>query len=205
MTKRYDEDSLSAYMDGELVPAAIPEIEETIEKEESARAFIIDSVKTAARLRVTMNQMLEEDVPDHLLAVFDQQTAKRSPRKSFYSGIFRLAAAVVILLGGFLAGKLLTPGSNNSLPPLSADLPVPYRQVVDEALENNLSGTPRQWQPLQDAITVTVTPVRTYRHTDGRYYREYSLEVSGGDQPVRINGLAYRVDQGRWTTRALFF
>lgn len=205
MAQRYDEEILSAYIDGELVPAAMQEVEEIIEEEEFARAFIISSAITTARLRASMNQTLEEDVPEQLLAFMDDRTDEPDRHRSFFSGIVRLAAAIAILLGGFLAGKLLTPGGAISPPSLSADLPAPYRQVVNEALEHNLSGTSRQEQLSQDSITVTVTPVRTYRHSDGRYYREYRLEISGGDQPVSINGLAYRAERGRWATKAIYF
>ena len=205
MAQKYDEEILSAYIDGELVPAAMREVEEILEEEESARAFIVDSVKTAARLRASMNQTLEEDVPEQLLAPMDDRTDAPGRIGSFFSGLLRVAAAVVILLGGFLAGKLLTPAGNRILPTLSADLPAPYRQVVNKALENNLSGISRQEKLPQDSITVTVTPVRTYRHSDGRYYREYRLEARGGDKTVSINGLAYRADRGRWATKAIYF
>ena len=205
MAQRYDEEILSAYIDGELVPSAMQEVEEILEEEEAARTFIVASVKTTARLRASLNQTLEEDVPQQLLAVMDTRTVEPDRHGSFFSGIVRLAAAVVILLGGILAGRLLTPGGNGSLPTLSVDLPAPYRQVVNEALEHNLSGISRQEQLPQDSITVTVTPVRTYRHSDGRYYREYRLEARGGDQPVSINGLAYRADRGRWATKAIYF
>jgi hypothetical protein len=205
MERPIDKDTLYAFMDGELDPAAMPAIEDAITEDESTRATIIDSVITGARLRSTLNQTLEEQVPERLTAALAPRTGKRNRFKPVLAAIIGLAAAFVILISGFLAGKGFLPGNDKLLPALSADLPAPYRQVIDEALEHNLSGTPRQWQPPQDSITVTVTPVRTYRHKDGRYYREYRLEVNGGDQPVRINGLAYRADPGRWTTRAIFF
>ena len=205
MTARQDEDILSAYIDGELVPAAMEEIEETIEKENSARAYIIDSVKTAARLRASMNRTLEEQVPDRLLAALDSRSDRQHRQRPIMSAFVRLAAAILILISGFLVGKVISTGDDKQLPALVANLPAPYRQVVDEALEYNLSGMPRQQQLSQNSITVTVTPVRTYRNSDGRYYREYRLEISGGNQPVRINGLAYRADPGRWTTKAIFF
>ena len=205
MKRGFDEEMLSAYMDGELDSAATQMMEEIIDEDESARACIIDAVKAGARLRSTLNPTLDERIPERLLDAAQAVKKNRLHLKPVLSGIIRLAAAVVILLGGFAAGRVLQPGDDKHLPNLTAALPAPYLQVVNEALEHNLSGTPRQWQPAQNSVTVTVTPVRTYRHRDGRYFREFKLEVSGGPQPVRVNGLAYRAEKGRWATKAIFF
>ena len=81
----------------------------------------------------------------------------------------------------------------------------PYRQVVDAALENVLSGTPHEWRNGLRPVTVRVTPLKTYRDKAGVYYREYRLEVNRNNQTLQVNGLAYRAGKGAWKTKALYF
>ena len=81
----------------------------------------------------------------------------------------------------------------------------PYRQVVDTALENYLSGTSHEWRQDRQLVTVRVTPLKTYRDKDGVYFREYRFEVERKDQTMFVNGLAYRASKGNWKTKALYF
>ena len=96
---------------------------------------------------------------------------------------------------------------NKDLPFSAAMAPFPaqYSHVIEEALENNVSGTSRQWQEPRSTLIVDVTPVRTYRDKDGTYYREYRLEVNSANERSQLNGLAYRDVNGRWQTKVLYF
>ena len=79
------------------------------------------------------------------------------------------------------------------------------REVVDAALEFNLSGKPREWRAPRGSIAVKVTPVKTYRNQEGIYYREFKMEVITDTRQSRINGLAYRTTGGKWATKVLYF
>ena len=86
-----------------------------------------------------------------------------------------------------------------------APLPASYSNIVDAALEFNLSGKVHEWRAPGKAIAVKVTPVKTYRDKAGVYYREYKMEVVTGTHQSRVNGLAYRSAEGKWTTKVLYF
>ena len=206
MKKTYDEILLSAYIDGELGTEDMQAAEQIIATNASARGYVLDAVKSGARLRSAFNPVLEEDVPDRLLdSIMAQQPQSLRQKPPVLRNLFRIAAAVVLLLTGFLVSQIVdrTAGSREQafVEPLSG----PYRQVVDAALENVLSGTSHEWRNGLRPVTVRVTPLKTYRDKAGVYYREYRLEVKRNNQTLQVNGLAYRAGKGAWKTKALYF
>jgi surface antigen len=106
---------------------------------------------------------------------------------------------------GFGSGIFLQRQTVEIVPTVMAPLPAQYSDVINTALEYNLSGKARQWRAPKTSTILTVTPVKTYRDKDGTYYREYKLEIASKTDRSQINGLAYRTLQGRWKTKALFF
>lgn len=206
MKQAYDENLLSAYMDGELGIEDMQAAEQIIATNASARDYVLDAVKSAARLRSAFNPVLEEAVPDRLLESINSTTTRSVRQKPpVLRNLIRIAAAVVLLLTGFLVSQIAdrTTGSREQafVEPLSG----PYRQVVDTALENVLSGTSHEWRNGLRPVTVRVTPLKTYRDKAGVFYREYRLEVKRNNQTMHVNGLAYRAAKGSWKTKALYF
>jgi surface antigen len=207
MNAQFDENTLSAYVDGELDADVLPAVEAFIEADPDARRYVLDAVGVNARLRAELNPVAHEPVPDRLYAALQGRPRAAGPsgRTPVLRNFLRVAAAAVLLLAGFGVGKVLQNGSVNGLSALGTSLPAAYQQVVDRALEHNLSGTVHQWQPPEDETLVKVTPVKTYRSPDGRYYREYVLEIDAGKQKTQVKGLAYRTGKQQWKTKALFF
>lgn len=205
MNQQFDELTLSAYIDGELDPATMQEVEVFLEKDPNARKYVLKVLRTTARLRSTMNEALHADVPEHLIDAVRSHPAKKERRTFMRHPFLRTAAAVVLVLLGFGAGTILDRQSKDILPVLSAPLPALYSHVVDQALEFNRSGISKEWQAPQDPLAVTVTPVKTYRDKSGRYFREYRLEISTAKARRQINGLAYRTAGGKWKTKAVFY
>ena len=205
MKKTYDETILSAYFDGELDAATMHDVDLFIEKDEAAEKSMLDTVRTTARLRANMNAVLHEEIPQRLLDTLSPQQIARSRRKPVIRNLIRVAAVLILGFLGFGLGSLLERNSGEHFPAVIAPLPAPYGDVVDAALEFNLSGTPREWQAPRAAVAITVTPVKTYRDKSGVYYREYKLEVATGTEHSRINGLAYRTGNGKWKTKVLYF
>ncbi|MGB5746840.1 MAG: hypothetical protein WBM69_07660 [Desulfobacterales bacterium] len=205
MRKTYDERILSAYIDGELDTATTHEVDLFIEKDEAAARYMLDTVKTNALLRANMNAVLHEEIPQRLLDTLSPQQIARSRRKPLIRNLVQVAAFLILGFLGFGIGILMERITGQNFPVEIAPLPARYSDVVDAALEFNLSGKPREWQAPRAAIAVTVTPVKTYRDQSGVYYREYKLEVATGAERSRINGLAYRTANGKWKTKVLYF
>jgi hypothetical protein len=205
MNQKFDERTLSAYVDGELDPETIRDVEAFVETDANARKYVVNAVKTTARLRALTNEAMHEEVPEHLVSAIRSHPEKKERQKFVVQPLFRMAAAIVLVLVGFGAGSIILRDGNEQVPLLSTPLIAQYGHVVDQALEYNLSGTPREWQAPQGPIMVTVTPVKTYRDKDGLYYREYRLEVSARQERRQVNGLAYRTTNGKWKTKAVFY
>lgn len=205
MNQEFDERTLSAYVDGELDPETSREVEAFVEADANARKYVVNAVRTTARLRALANETMQEAPPERLVSAILTDSQKKKPSKWVARPLFRMAAGILLVLGGFGAGSILQRGGHEQVPLLSSPLTAQYSDVVDQALEYNLSGTTREWQAPRDPIMVTVTPVKTYRDKDGLYYREYRLEVSARQEHRQINGLAYRTAKGKWKTKAVFY
>ena len=207
MNQQFDEVTLSSYIDGELDPATMREVEAFVEKDPDARKYVLNALKTTARLRGAMNEALHADVPQYLIDAVRSDPVKKGKggRILIRHPFLRMAAAVVLVLLGFGAGTILDRQSKDTLPVLSTPLPAIYNHVVDQALEFNRSGISREWQAPRDPFAVTVTPVKTYRDKSGRYFREYRLEISDANERRQISGLAYRTAGGKWKTKAVFY
>ena len=205
MKQAYDETTLSAFIDGELHTATMRETDLLLEKDRESRRYVLNAVRTTALLRADMNSVLQEEIPERLLTAVNPRRTDGSRRKPVIRHLLRVAAVLILGLLGFGTGMLMERNATEHFPSVIAPLPARYSEVVDAALEFNLSGTPREWKTPLTAVAVTVTPVKTYRDKSGVYYREYRLEIATETKRSRINGLAYRTVEGQWKTKALFF
>jgi hypothetical protein len=207
MNRSFDESTLSTFMDGELDAAGMQEVDEFLRQDAGAREFVLSAVRAVAFFKASAIATLHERMPERLLDSF-KPAAAASGRSGSGGRLQRWAAAAVLValfgLAAGILGRLWMPRAGDSVP--LASLVERYGLLVDAALENNLSGTPREWRQPGEPAFVTVTPVRTYRDPgQQRYYREYRLKVSSGKDIREVGGLAFRTDEGRWKTTAVFF
>ena len=203
MNQYFDEITLSSYVDGELDSDTMREVETFIEKDSAARNYVIHAIKTTARLRASLSGILHEEIPEYLV-----ESIRTAPKKNYgraYHHMFRLAAAIALIMLGYGAGSLILPGGKNDFSTMYDPLPANYSQVVNDALEYNLSGTPRQWQSKRNQVRISVVPVKTYRDNSGQYFQEFQLYVVTESGSHQINGLAYRIAKGKWKTKAVFY
>jgi hypothetical protein len=204
MNPKFDDITLSSYVDGELDPELMGEVEAFIESDADARRYAVNAVKTTARLRESLNKVLYEEVPEHLIQTILSGRQKQNRLSTVFHPAFRMAAAIILVLVGFGAGWLLPTGGDRPGFTMPAPFPASYNQVVQEAMEYNLSGTPRQWQSHENKAVIIVTPVKTYRDKSGQYFREFHMEITTATEHRQVNGLAYR-HKGEWKTKAVYF
>jgi len=205
MIQQFDERTLSAYLDGELDDAAMHEVDEFLRQDAKAREYVLNATRTTAFLKADSNAILHAEVPEHLVAAVKSHAVSGVRNKPVVRTVFRIAAAIVLVLLGYGAGNLFINNQPGHLPVTVAPVLKQYAHVVDAALEHNLSGTPRKWNEPQQPTMIMVTPVKTYRDSKNIYYREYRLEVIAENQHQQVDGLAYRSSSGKWITKALFF
>jgi len=204
MKQKYDDITLSSYVDGELDPESMREVEAYLESDADARRYVVNAVKTTARLRESMNKVLYEEVPEHLINTILPRQNKEYRRSTVFQPLFRMAAAIILILLGFAAGWLVPTNGDKTAFTLSTPFPARYNQVVQEAMEYNISGEPRQWQSPENQAVIIVTTVKTYRDKNGQYFREFRMEVSTASERRQVNGLAHR-QKGEWKTKAVYF
>ena len=204
MTPKYDHITLSSYVDGELDADSMHEVEAFIEINADARNYLLDTVKTSARLRYSLNRVLNEEIPDRLLDIARFRKKNGIRHSSIYPPLFRLAAGVILILLGFGGGWLISTSDKQYAFSTLKKFPATYNQIVQEALEHNVSGMPRQSQTPNNNEIIVVTPVKTYRDKDGQYFREFHMEVRTANEFSQISGLAYR-QNGEWKTKAVYF
>jgi hypothetical protein len=201
---KFDERTLSAYIDGELDLDTMSEVETLLEQDEKARHYILNAVKTSAYLRSSANAALEEEVPDRLLDMFSPPQSPKRQRRWSAHPLYSMAAVLLVLIG-MGTGLWIELNGNSRIPAMMLPLPDRYHQIVNETLEHNISGASKQWREPQISSIITVTPVRTYRDQNGLYYREYRMEVATDTDRNQVKGLAYRDANGDWKTKALYF
>ena len=204
MKQKFDDITLSSYVDGELDPESMREVEAYLESDADARRYVVNAVKTTARLRESMNKVLYEEVPEHLINTILPRQNKEYRRSTVFQPLFRMAAAIILILLGFGAGWLVPTNGDQPAFKLSTPFPARYNQVVQEAMEYNISGEPRQWQSPENQAVIIVTPVKTYRDKNGQYFREFRMEVSTASERRQVNGLAHR-QKGEWKTKAVYY
>ena len=204
MKRQFDEKQLSAYLDGEMTQERMDRVEEIIRQNRDAQQYILQNAMTTARLKQAMGSVLSEAGTDEVESEQNPLPENVVTRKWFGQSWFQLAAAVLIFFIGtgaglFYEGKPAKPGFQMSV----SAIPAEYQQSINHALEYEKSGKVYNSQ-LED-LQLTVTPIRTYKHKNGKYFREYRLEVMAYENRHQIKGLAYRSGPGEWSTTALFF
>jgi hypothetical protein len=190
MNQKFDDITLSSYVDGELDPESMREVEAFLESDSDARKYVMNAIRITARLRESMNKVLHEEVPEHLINTILPQQKKEGRRSTLFQPLFRMAAAIILILLGFGAGWLLPTNGDEPVFTMLTPFPAGYKQVVNDAMEHNLSGAPRQWQSPENQAVIIVTPVKTYRDKNGQYFREFRMEVS---------------QHGEWKTKAVYY
>ena len=204
MIKEFDEITLSSYVDGELDAESMRQVEAFVESDSEARKYVVNAIRTTARLRESMNKVLYEEVPVQLIdTIFPKQKNKGRP-STVFQPLLRMAAAIVLILLGFGAGWLIPIKGDEPAFTMPTPFPAAYNRIVQEAMEFNVSGAPRKWQSPKNQAVIIVTPVKTYRDQHGQYFREFRMEVSTANQSRQVNGLAYR-QKGEWKTKAVYF
>ena len=112
MNREFDETELSTYIDGELDPESFRKMEAFIERDARARNYVLDAVKITARLKASMNGVLSEKIPERLTRTVLSQQNKKTPRSFNIQPLLRFAAAVLLIMLGFGAAKLIPTTTN---------------------------------------------------------------------------------------------
>ena len=205
------EETLLAYVDGELPPDEAAEVAAALERDPAAAAMARQFREASRLLAEAYDQPMREPVPQRLLDTIAETRQESqatilpwAPRRQRPQTVRRhalpLAASIALavgLAGGFGMGNLWQPGSEPA-PATVAGLTA--SASFQQALETTASGVPVTWAPT-DTVVAEVMPLLTFSEDDGRYCREYQTTLVGADATDVAFGIACRDAGGAWRSR----
>ena len=211
---KFDDATLAAYVDGEVDDETAREVELALERDTESQAFVRGVRESTALVRVALNEALHKPVPERILAVLEAPADTRrgrlrgaAPRRAAlveWRFALPLAAAFVTLMiglgGGYVIANWRTDQNALVAERSRALVQTMVQRMVAEALENELSGSTVNWNDPGTGASVSVTPVRTYRHKNGQFCREFRLEMTRMGVLRTRHGLSCRSSKGVWET-----
>lgn len=186
-----DDDMLMAHADAQLDAATAAEVEALMARDPGVREKVRRYRETAALARAAYDPVLDEPVPDRLLAAARRQPTSTAapapghvvafrPRRQAPFWTLPLAASVALAIG-LSAGWWLGGG------------PAPAGDLVSAALERSASG-----ETVRSGGTA-LTATSVFPGADGRWCRDFTRRQ--GDDTA--SGYACRTGEGQWTVEAL--
>jgi surface antigen len=204
--RHYDDETLGAYIDGELDPATAKALESDLRIDPDLRSQVneLRAIGTVLREWCAAQVHPWEPAWPSAAGAGKRNSRVRRAVDRFTPPWSHALAASVALLVGIGIGQFM---NHSSQPPVaSADEPT-YR-LLQAALEHSLSGQAISWSDDAARRTVTVQPLRTYRATGttagsstGTFCREYRETAVFATQPSErtMYGLACRSPEGTWS------
>lgn len=207
MTK-VDDETLMAYVDGELDPRRTAEVEALLAEDAETRATVQMFRDSTALVRGAFDQILREPVPERLLAavnapptgkVRDIRVARRGTLARFLPQTAWARAAAVALLVGAGAGYLTAQWRPGAVAPASL---AASDVLLSEALDATGSGVAFARRDAKTGVAREILPLLTFRDANQRYCREFESTFIAPDGQQVSYGVACR-ERGVWQPQAL--
>lgn len=142
---------------------------------------------------------------------------RRGYRNDYITGGRCNREALGTVLGGILggiAGSQIGKGSGNTAATIAGTvigilvgrsigrhMDATDQNCIGQALEHAPDLESVRWHNPDNSTSYMVTPVKTWRHQDGRYCREYQTRAMVGGRSQEVYGQACRQPDGSWVTR----
>lgn len=202
MSNDWSDEQLLAFVDGEADPATAAALEVAMAADAELAARVRDMIATRDAIAHAFDDVLEEDIPEPLLARLAQPAqpasvidlaARREARTALRGRVMQWTAMAACLgIGVVLGGRVLPqadPAQPQALVLASAQGTVAGPALAD-ALASQTSGSDRQL-----AGGEALRPVLTFTSVDGALCRQFTLSAAA----QASNGLACRdAGSGQW-------
>lgn len=194
----YDDETLGAYIDGELDRETARALEADLRNDPTLRRQVTELRALSATLREWCVAQVSPQEPAWASAAIVKPGNRRLRRavRGFTPLWSHALAASVALLFGIGIGHFI------NFPPRedAANTEVAAQRLLQAALEHTLSGQAISWTDDATRHSVTVQPLGTYR-TGGTFCREYRETAVIPTQPTERTtyGLACRSPEGTWS------
>jgi len=216
MTKTLDHNTLSAYADGALDTEAAAEVEAALADMPAAREELRWIEDSRRLLREAYGDIVAEPLPARVWASLaasgaggsaDRPAAARTQGGIRAWGLPAMAASLIAFFIGLPSGYLLSDMRHSEtlarMEALHAADQRAMAAAVTDALEKHLSGNTVDWQVPASGSRGAVTPIRSFRNSDGQWCREYrQVTTTVGGETLR-HGIACRSQDGDWQTRVI--
>ena len=193
----YDDETLGAYVDGELERGTAAALEADIRNDPILQRRAADLRAVNAALRDWSAGLVppRETVPP-AGAIFANQNSRRRHAPSGFKPLWSHAlAAGIALVFGLGLGQFVSISPRQNGPGVEEAA----NRLLQAALEHTVSGQAISWSDNAAHQTVTVEPLRTYRATSTfcREYRETAVIAAQASERT-MYGLACRNPEGIW-------
>jgi anti-sigma-K factor RskA len=191
----YDDETLGAYVDGELPAAKAEALEAEIRGNAGLRQRIAELHNINLALRASYTELARPIAPWRIPAHAEQLHIQRnSVRSRVGSWRYPALAAGIALLVGIGIGQFIR---FSGTPPMAVTNAAVDR-LLQDALDHTLSGQSVSWTDSATHRTTTIEPLRTY-YVDRTFCREYR-QISGAPRQddKAMYGMACRTTEGTW-------
>ncbi|MDO5673870.1 MAG: hypothetical protein Q4G66_02975 [bacterium] len=208
MTCILNDETLMAYVDGELPAGQVEEVRRLLAKNPDARATVELMQKSRDLLNKAFDPVLEEPVPERLINCIRvsgqtgrnaQATTTRRACISYFRAKPALlwAAALALMVGAlaaYIGNHYLHSGLVDPVPVAAAD------NFLDEALENTISGAVYTQDTIgADTPWREIMPRLSFLSHEQVFCREYEERTGRADTSQISYGVACR-QNGHWQT-----
>jgi hypothetical protein len=197
-----DDISLSCYLDGELDYTRATEITNQINQNEETRDRFVAMAESQCLLRAYGQTEAGKNIPPKLI----QALRNKNKQKRYFikkRTIFQVAAVVLLFISSYFMGQQTRTGQL-SQPSLVPVIPASLGPTINTVLEYQKSGSSPDWIQIQNGISARVTPVRSFRGSDGTFYRMYLIDMSDEGGTQQFWAMASRLSKENWQTKGVF-
>lgn len=208
-------ETLSAFLDDELDPKDRERVRQALDQDDDARRKLQQLRHGSALLRASFSEPLSAPLPERVLALLDQPAQSRGktavgpalPRSSWPRRWLPTAVAAVLIglvatapASYFLAEYHVERKLAQQAALIRADYAL-SQAARTRALETQISGETISWTNPDSGSSGQVTPLRTFKTSEGKWCREYLQQAVLLSEGALRKAVACREADGHWRDR----
>jgi hypothetical protein len=209
LNSKWDEETLNAYLDGELDRETMGQIDDDMRSNLNVRGYIEKRRRLNRLMGSAFDDIMSRPMPQGLERFARSQPYSMEQQRGGWEKIsLALAAGITMLSVGFGAGYFTgETRMEKRMLVLETKRVMAVRELElasSRALETTPSGQRVLWESPDARAKSELVPVRTLQTKDKQYCREFKeILVIDGEKEVR-HGISCREGKAQWKTKVLF-
>ena len=211
------DETLVAYVDGQLDARTAAEVEAALAGDPAARATVHRFAESARLAQAAFDEALHREIPEALLRTLEQEpepaakveslAARRVQRRASslrggtLGGWALPLAASIALFVGLGGGYAIWDRGGAGLNPGQVIGAIPADTPLHRALETTPSGQALAWEDPEGPLRGEVRPLASFRDRAGHLCREYQAFGRDAEGTHGTIGVACRIEPGTWHQR----